>query len=89
MSTDPPGSTRRLCCSTLAGMATGTTRDDGSQQSRWSRIAVSRNLERHPPVNNPGYTQYSSASMPVPYASGLLALLRSQAQTEGIAGVGV
>ena len=29
------GSTRRVACSTLAGMAMGTTRDDGSQQSMW------------------------------------------------------
>ena len=29
------GSTRPVACSTLAGMAMGTTRDDGSQQSMW------------------------------------------------------
>ena len=51
----------------------------GTEQIHWASVMVFW-------LN---YTQYSSASMPVPYASGLLALLRSQAQTEDIAGVGV
>ena len=56
------GSTRPVACSTLAGMAMGTTRDDGSQQSMW---VATTDLPR-----NAGHPFYERRDAPWPPGAG-------------------